>query len=512
MKQLFTLALGRVEKPLDRVIASGVPTFWSGRARRSQRTAYKRPGDCHVVQALRPSLLAMTFSTRALVGACALALILGASSCSKTDTTRPTTPTFYDEEAITQANELIGQGYDLLDSADLEGAVAKFAEIEQLVPSGLVGPYHTACAYARTGDKEAAFQQLTRLVDNGYDSPENIRYDPDFESLNDDPRRALRTQSRFWRTTEYIAARMDMAARKLAATRELKADDPEFDYGLERVRSAARLKSAYESGWGAVSDLVLHEVDAYLRTSPAGEGRNEANYRAGFAVSLKYGDDDARRVVGFRQAETYLANVEEGTKYYGASRMLIAINQLDSPGADEETVGPQIKNLIEQFEGDDAVYRIASTRFSNDAARFVWPIALGMTDLEEKTITLDEYKGKALLIDFWATWCPPCRAELPNMVKVYNEYHSRGLEIVSISLDYTDRITPEAYRDWIDSAGMNWRHSYSGDAWSTESVKRYYVGSIPAPFLVGPDGSLVAWGEDLRGEDLAGSVEKALGI
>jgi len=135
-----------------------------------------------------------------------------------------------------------------------------------------------------------------------------------------------------------------------------------------------------------------------------------------------------------------------------------------------------------------------------------------MTDLEEKTITLDEYKGKALLIDFWATWCPPCRAELPNMVKVYNEYHSRGLEIVSISLDYTDRITPEAYRDWIDSAGMNWRHSYSGDAWSTESVKRYYVGSIPAPFLVGPDGSLVAWGEDLRGEDLAGSVEKALGI
>jgi len=497
--------------------------------------------------------------TLALVGACALALILGTSSCSKTDTTSPATPTFYDEEAITQANELIGQGYDLLDSADLEGAVAKFAEIEQLVPSGLVGPYHTACAYARTGDKEAAFQQLTQLVDNGFDSPEDIRNDPDFESLNDDPRfeelinrakanyetgsatfaqgmpeydkapdkfateeeldewanqqnRALRAQSRFWRTTEYIAARMDLAVRKLAATREFKADDLEFDYGLERVRSAARLNSAYETGWGAVSDLVLHEVDAYLRTSPAGERRNEANYRAGFAVSLKYGDDDDQRVDGFRQAETYLANVEEGTKYYGASRMLTAINQLDSPGADEETVGPQIKNLIEQFEGDDAVYRIASTRLSNDAARFVWPIALGMADLEEKTITLDEYKGKALLIDFWATWCPPCRAELPNLVEVYSEYHPQGLEIVSISLDYADDITPEAYRDWIDSAGMNWRHSYSGDAWGTESVKRYYVGSIPAPFLVGPDGSLVAWGEDLRDEDLAGSVEKALGI
>jgi len=168
--------------------------------------------------------------------------------------------------------------------------------------------------------------------------------------------------------------------------------------------------------------------------------------------------------------------------------------------------------VIEQFPEDNLVYRVVGTRFANSGAQYIWPVELGMEDLKGKTITLNEYQGKALLIDFWATWCSPCLVELPNMVKVYNKYHSQGLEIVSISLDYTNNTTTEAYKQWIDSVGMNWRHTYSGNGWGTESVKRFLVSSIPAPFLVGPDGSLVAWGEALRGKELENAVKKTLGI
>ncbi|MCD6248738.1 MAG: TlpA family protein disulfide reductase [candidate division Zixibacteria bacterium] len=490
---------------------------------------------------------------------CALALMLAAcTQKTETSTARLDPPVFYDDEAITQARGLINEGYALLDN-NLEGAIAKFAEVEQLVPSGLVGPYHIACAYGRTGNIEAAFAQLNLLLDNGYDLPDNLRYDTDLESLSEDPRmekliaqaeanyktasvvfadgmpeydpapvtfatqdelnewtdtqnRQLRNQSQYWTSVQSMRARMDFASKRLAAFRELKGDDPEFNYGLERLRQSARLKSSYEYGWGTISDMVVDEATTFLATNPTEEATGEANYLAAFALSQKYGEEAVNRADGFRQADTYLAKVAEGNVFYGAAKALGITNKLQTPGANVDELGPQLKAVIEQFPEDNLVYRVVGTRFANSGAQYIWPVELGMEDLKGKTITLNEYQGKALLIDFWATWCSPCLVELPNMVKVYNKYHSQGLEIVSISLDYTNNTTTEAYKQWIDSVGMNWRHTYSGNGWGTESVKRFLVSSIPAPFLVGPDGSLVAWGEALRGKELENAVKKTLGI
>jgi thiol-disulfide isomerase/thioredoxin len=153
---------------------------------------------------------------------------------------------------------------------------------------------------------------------------------------------------------------------------------------------------------------------------------------------------------------------------------------------------------------------VLSTRLENGAATVLWPVEIGAPDLDGKKVTLAEYRGKVLLIDFWATWCPPCRAELPGLVKAYGEYHPKGLEVVSISFDFPDRLTKEAYRDSVAALGMNWRHIYEEKGWDTEIGKHFFIGSIPAPFLVGRDGQIAAWGEDLRGEKLVGSIEKAL--
>lgn len=489
----------------------------------------------------------------------AVILILGVMSCSKTETARFQPPAFLPDETVTQVRDLINQGYTQLDSARLTEALAAFAQVSQLIPNGLVGEYYTACAYALTGDKEQAFTYLTKLVDRGYDNPEQLDNDADFESLKSDARfepliaralqnfskssaalaagmpeyatppqqftteeelntwvedqvRKFRAQYRFWSSGDALLAQVDFAARRLSCLRELKKNDTAFDYGLERVRALARLKSPYEARWGAVSDLVVHETDNYLRGNPSPAGQSEANYLAALALSLQHSTQDEQCAEGFRLAADRLAKVPEGSPYYGASLALMAINKLRAPNADINAAGQELKSVIERFPGDAKLARVIQTQANNQAARYLWPVPFDKPDINNAMVSLADYKGKVLLIDFWATWCPPCRAELPNVLNVYKEYHPKGFEIVSISLDYTEETTPEAYRHWIDSAGMKWRHIYDGQAWDTEMVKRFFIGSIPAPFLVGKDGTLVAWGDDLRGESLAVTVRGALGI
>lgn len=496
--------------------------------------------------------MSMHIVTRALIVLGTIALLLGALSCSQQVAATFEAPVFYADTVIEQVRNHVNQGYEFLDSGDAEGAVAEFAKISDLIGAGLVQEYHTACAYGRTEDKDNAFIWLNKLVANGYDSPENLKNDGDLASLLDDPRMdkimaacesnvakesastatvmpeyataeksftneeeydewakeesgRIRSHGMFWTAADQGRARIDLAARKLACLRQLKKDDPEFDYGLERVREASSLSSMYEA-WGPMADLTLKEVEKYK-----GSNLSEVNYRAGLALSMKYGADDAEKNEAFTQANAYLAKVDDGAEYYGAAQALTVVNQLRKPDADTEALGAELRMVAEKYIDEKGVYRIISTQFGPGAVETLWPLALDKPDLGDKPISLDDYKGKVLLIDFWATWCGPCRAELPNLVQVYKDYHDKGLEIVSISLDYIDRKDKAAYTEWIDEHEMDWRHTYDGEGWATPLVKRYFVSSIPAAFLVGPDGSLVATGDDCRGEALAENVEKALG-
>ena len=492
-----------------------------------------------------------------IAAACALAALLAFGACSKK---QPKTagPAHYADSILAKAQELTGKGYELLDAKDLPGATAKFAEAGKLMPGALNQEYNMACAYARMQNKDEAFGRLTRLVDKGMDLPEWLEEDSEFASLQEDPRmkglveraRAnfergtahlasglpeyagpvdtftsaasldawkrdedrLRGKHReFWTSSQYISEQAAAAGRYLAAMKTLRAADSTFDYGLERVRASMRLQSPYSPGWGAVSDLVLRETDSYLKGAPVAAGADEVNFSAGTALSLKYVKDDARCVDAFKQAETYLSRIVDGSEFYPGAQALMVVNAHAAPGADRSGFGQALRAVVERFPANEFVHRVLSTRLENGAAAVLWPIEIGVADLDGRKVSLAEYRGKALLIDFWATWCPPCRAELPGLVKAYGEYHPRGFEIVSISFDFPDRLTKEAYRDSVAALGMAWRHIYEEKGWDTEIGKRFFIGSIPAPFLVGRDGSIAAWGADLRGEKLARSIEKAFG-
>lgn len=99
---------------------------------------------------------------------------------------------------------------------------------------------------------------------------------------------------------------------------------------------------------------------------------------------------------------------------------------------------------------------------------------------------------------------------MPHIQAAYEEYHDRGFDVLSISLDYIDRTTQDAYREWIEEKGMNWRHVYDENDWDGPLVKAYMVRGIPSPFLIGRDGSLAATGEKLRGDVLGETIAEAL--
>ena len=109
-------------------------------------------------------------------------------------------------------------------------------------------------------------------------------------------------------------------------------------------------------------------------------------------------------------------------------------------------------------------------------------------DLEGNPISLADYRGKVVLIDFWAVWCGPCLGEIPRIKRVYEKYHDKGFEVIGVSLDEDEA----ALRAYIHENEMPWRHIFDGQKWSGHLVEQYGVRSIPAPFLIDREGKVIS--------------------
>ena len=127
-----------------------------------------------------------------------------------------------------------------------------------------------------------------------------------------------------------------------------------------------------------------------------------------------------------------------------------------------------------------------------------------------KTIKFpDDYKGKVVLLDFWATWCGPCRAEMPNVVGAYDQYHSKGFEVLGISLDKEN--SWGAVTKFATDHSMPWPQVYDGKYWKAAVAQQYGIRSIPRPILVdGDTGMILAEGPGARGQKLGPAIAKGL--
>jgi peroxiredoxin len=152
----------------------------------------------------------------------------------------------------------------------------------------------------------------------------------------------------------------------------------------------------------------------------------------------------------------------------------------------------------------------AAARFPDNTALRDWQKSAGSTkapdfalpDTSGKMVSLSSFRGKYVLVDFWASWCAPCRQENPNVVSAYARFKNKNFTILGVSLDQNKNAWLKAIHD----DGLYWNQISDLKAWNNEAAALYGVQSIPYNFLIDPDGNIIA--EDIRGPELVAALEK----
>ncbi len=233
--------------------------------------------------------------------------------------------------------------------------------------------------------------------------------------------------------------------------------------GMPQLFDKARAFSGTLVGQGMPKDVVKSSIDPVLAKANAGSVAHESLLR-GF-------------VSGFEQAKSDLL-LEYG-------KLFISTYPSSDPG-----FIASLNNSIAQIEAT------AEGGMAPD---------ISAATPDGKTMKLSDFRGKIVMIDFWASWCRPCRMENPNVLLAYKKYHPKGFEILGVSLD-------QEKGKWLDAIkqdGLIWAHISDLGGWGSQPAKAYGVNSIPATVLVDKEGKIIA--RNLRGPALEEKLKEIFG-
>lgn len=202
--------------------------------------------------------------------------------------------------------------------------------------------------------------------------------------------------------------------------------------------------------------------------------------------------------------ETYEVQLDFCNKYPESYLSLICLGFI-APHADfYEKVKTSYDKLPEELRksplGQDVLVLLAShnkTKIGQIAPDFAQQTPKG------DTVKLSDFRGKYLLLDFWASWCGPCRADNPNLVKTYDQYKDKGFEILGVSMDNPGQ--RDAWLKAIEADGLTWPQVSDLRGWKNKVAVLYGITMIPANFLLDPDGKIIA--RDLRGQAIMDKLD-----
>lgn len=187
---------------------------------------------------------------------------------------------------------------------------------------------------------------------------------------------------------------------------------------------------------------------------------------------------------------------------------LLAFNDVVGPLPSDIAGLKKIYNTLDKKIQQTATGIKTKTLLNKFDAVSIGRIAPGFSapDTAGKTVNLSDYRGRYVLLDFWASWCGPCREENPKVVAAYQEFKSRNFDVLSVSLDQDGKKA-----DWlkaIHADNLTWTHVSDLKYWSNEVAKLYMVRSIPQNFLIDPQGKIIA--ANLRGDELIAKLKVLL--
>jgi len=191
----------------------------------------------------------------------------------------------------------------------------------------------------------------------------------------------------------------------------------------------------------------------------------------------------------------------------GSYLSLLALSSL-GPSPDPNEMDPLYNGLDDKIKNTEAG-KLIKRQIDALKPTQIGAIAPDFTqnDINGNPVKLSSFRGKYVLVDFWASWCGPCRQENPNLVAAYNQFKGKNFTILGVSLD-----KPDGKADWLNaikSDGLAWTQVSDLNFWNNEVAVLYAVQSIPHNFLIDPTGKIIA--KDLRGSDLTDKLAEIFG-
>ena len=280
-----------------------------------------------------------------------------------------------------------------------------------------------------------------------------------------------------------------------------------LDKGIVNITATgADFKDAKLSGTTSSNDLQAYNTymhsNEYIKKAPALYKKGDSLYAIGDTVALKEVEKQLNEIDSVRtildkswikkhSASPISAYILSSLKYSLSDSELENVYSSLTAFATNNLPAKNIKHGID-------VNKL--TGIGKPALEFT------QTDTAGKPVSLKDFHGKYVLLDFWASWCGPCREENPNVVAAYNKYKDKNFTILSVSLDQ-----PTGKEKWLNAIhkdGLTWTHVSDLKFWSNAVAKEYAIESIPANFLLDPNGTIIA--KNLRGDDLNNKLEEVL--
>jgi peroxiredoxin len=241
-------------------------------------------------------------------------------------------------------------------------------------------------------------------------------------------------------------------------------------------------------------------LETYLAANP--QATDMAYAKAHLAGAYQESGDTTRQVTALEGLYSALPKGAAGDLRNGvmnlAERMRLYGDKTKSRAALEQTK----KDFADHPQIAQAGQAFAQLAAELDLPGVGTTMDIAFTAIDGQKVDLAAMKGKVVLVDFWATWCGPCVAELPTVKQAYTAHHAAGFEVVGISLDQDEA----ALRAFIKKQELPWPQGFDGKGWGNAMAQKFGVKSIPATFLIGKDGKIAA--TSLRGEDLGKKVLK----